>query len=104
MVNSICSSSDHFSYLLCSPGIHSSFPAASAAPPGGEAAPPTDGLLAAPACVAAIFSTAQAYNVIFVCISDAAKTLIQRVRQRFKWFQQDTGIYLATPVTEVQNL
>lgn len=55
-----------FSYLLSSPGIHSSFPAASVAPPGGRAAPPTDLLLAAPACAAAIFSTAQAHSIIYI--------------------------------------
>lgn len=66
-----------FFYLRCSPEIHSSFPEASAAPPGGEAAPPTDWLLAAPACAAAIFSTAQAH--VFIYISDVANTLIQRV-------------------------
>ena len=33
-----------FFYLLCSPVIHSSFPAASAAPPADAAAPPADGI------------------------------------------------------------
>lgn len=43
--------------LLCRPAIHSSFPAASAAPPASKAAPLTDWLSAAPACAAATFST-----------------------------------------------
>lgn len=43
----ICSYSSNFAfffYLLCSPVIHSSFPAASAAPPADAAAPPADGI------------------------------------------------------------
>lgn len=66
-----------FSYLLSSPGIRSSFPAASVAPPGGKAAPPTDLLLAAPACAAAIFSTTQAHSIIYIYIGDVANTLIR---------------------------
>lgn len=52
-------------YLLCSLEICSSFPATSAAPLGGEAAPPIAGLLAAPACAAAIFSTAHNIRLCF---------------------------------------
>lgn len=63
------------SYLLSSPGIHSSFPAASVAPPGGKAAPPTDLLLAAPACAAAIFLTTQAHSIIYIYLSEVVNTL-----------------------------
>lgn len=45
--------------LRCNAQIHSRLPEASAAAPGDEAAPPTDEPLAAPACAAATFLTAQ---------------------------------------------
>lgn len=78
------------SYLQCCAGMHSSFPAASAAPPEGEATPPTDGILAALACAAAISSTAQIHRTEYIIFKLARVNNLIPSTRRFKTFQTET--------------